>query len=234
MADDLVQRAPTAVGVDERVGDRRAGRNPVVRGDRTRSRDWRGAGPACLVLVAALLSGACGGGSASPAATPVTVEAPADTPPPITSAESTGATTVPSVKEEVAVAYAAYWTAWVAANNPPDPDHPALALAADGPALVWSRDQIAQRRAIGIVMRMASVPLYRHVVTGIAVDGDEAVVADCSIDDAVLVSRDSGAVLNDAVESRRITASVVRGESGWRVRTWEVVEAWEGVDGCAR
>jgi len=232
MADDLVQRAPTAVGVDERVGDRRAGRGPVVPGDRTRSRDWRVAGPACLVLVVALLSGACGGGSASPAATPVTVEAPADTPPPSTSEQPI--TMGSSVEEEVAAAYAAYWTAWVAANNPPDPDHPALALAADGPALVWSRDQIAQRRAIGIVMRMASVPLYRHVVTGIAVDGDEAVVADCSIDDAVLASRDSGAVLNDAVESRRITASVVRGESGWRVRTWEVVEAWEGVDGCAR
>jgi len=240
MADDLVQRAPTAVGVDERVGDRRAGRGPVVPGDRTRSRDWRVAGPACLVLVVALLSGACGGGSASPAATPVTVEAPADTPPPSTSEQpitmgsSTAASGLPGATDpELLSAYLGYVEAYRAANDPPDPEFSTLSVYAGGVVLDQAREVASQSAALGIRFRQPDGSRRDASVRSSRLEGNRAVAQVCFVDDGLIVETTTGRILNDQISTQQWIVGFDGATGRWIVDFLSLVHQAEGAIGCA-
>ena len=232
MADDLVQRAPTAVGVDERVGDRRAGRGPVVPGDRTRSRDWQVAGPACLVLVAALLSGACGGGSASPAATPVTVEAPANTPPPSTPEPPTTTASDLTPEEEIADIYRRVWKVTIQAGNPPNPGSPELGEVMTGSALSYARTGLADLASTGQAVRLPVPSQSRVVDVAVEIDGERARIRACVVDDAIMFDVATGRSLNDRVSSGQIQAEALLTVSGWRVSTSGYPGDQEGPGGC--
>ncbi|MEZ5209294.1 MAG: hypothetical protein R2690_20500 [Acidimicrobiales bacterium] len=60
--------------------------------------------------------------------------------------------------EEAAVldAVDGYWRTWLAANDPPDPDHPDLEKYATGAALERMRQSIAENKAVGYVARAES------------------------------------------------------------------------------
>ncbi len=83
-------------------------------------------GAAVVVLVLAMAG--CGSGEVEGETTPTTA-APGTTtvptPPPTTLTD----------EEAVLAAYQGYWDTWLAANDPPNPDHPDLAEYATGPAL---------------------------------------------------------------------------------------------------
>ena len=67
----------------------------------------------------------------------------------------------------------------------------------------------------------------------IEVGGDRAVVQECVVDDQVVVRRDSGAVVNDAVASHNVRGELKRVGGVWRVSEARLIQRWEGVAGCA-
>jgi hypothetical protein len=73
----------------------------------------------------------------------------------------------------------------------------------------------------------------RHQVTSTALQADGSVlVTDCQVDDAVVYSTASGAVINDAVVTNLITATMVREGSDWKVALAERTQKWPGVVEC--
>ena len=95
-------------------------------------------GAAVVVLV--LAAAGCGGGGVDEAdETPTTVE-------PSTASEPTSPPTTLADEQAVLEAYQGYWDTWLAANDPPNPDHPDLERYATGAALVSVRESIEQHR----------------------------------------------------------------------------------------
>jgi hypothetical protein len=179
-------------------------------------------GVTAVALVAMAGCGGGGGGEASeppPTEPPVTVAAP----PP----------TVLSDEAAVLAAYQGYWDTWLAANDPPNPDHPDLAKYATGAALAKVRESVRNHQQLRQVVRLPSNSAWRHEVVVSRVDSTSAVVIDCNVDDSLLIDEPSGRILNDAVASISTTAVLNRVDGLWRVASVEADEQWDGVAGCA-
>jgi hypothetical protein len=187
-------------------------------------RRWWAFGVAAVALVAMAGCGGGGGGGGEAAE-------PASTEPPVTVADPT--TTVLSEEDAVLAAYQGYWDTWLAATNPPDPDHPDLAKFAVGVQLARDREAITNYRQLSQMVRLPENAAWSHEAAVASVNGDVAVITDCSIDDSVLLDRPSGRVLNDAVWSYALEATLVRESGTWRVDQLEVRSRWEGIAGCA-
>ncbi|HEV2071880.1 MAG TPA: hypothetical protein VGR26_19020 [Acidimicrobiales bacterium] len=175
-----------------------------------------------------LLVAGCGG-SGEPAAG-------GEVPPPDTAAPTVPtSTTVDRAQLEQAVldAYLASWEAWDAATNPPDPDFPALAETNTGPALQAAVDQITAWKASGRAAYDPPNSISEHRAEVVRVDGREATVRDCSIDDGLVVIAATGEVVNDQVETALFEASMVIEDERWKVQSLKVMDTWEGVAGCA-
>jgi hypothetical protein len=179
------------------------------------------------VVVVVLAAAGCGGGGGGEAASPPTSVEPSP------SSEPTSPSTAPTEEAAVLAAYQGYWDTWLAANDPPNPDHPDLERYYIGRSLERARQEIFDRRAVGQAIRLPASAEYRHRAD-VTIDGvDAATVTDCSVDDSQVVDVASGRVLNDAVVSELITASLVRVNDEWRVQLTSRTAAWEGVAGCA-
>ena len=81
------------------------------------------------VVVVVLAAAGCGGGGGDEAASPTTTTGPSPT------SEPTSPSTVLTDEQAVLAAYQGYWDTWLAANDPPNPDHPDLERYATGAAL---------------------------------------------------------------------------------------------------
>jgi hypothetical protein len=179
-----------------------------------------------------LLLAACGGGVEADAGG----AAPA---PDTTSTETTAAPTTNDSKPadihgdaaEARAVYDRYWSAWRIANNPPEPMNEQLRETAADPLLTETTSAITTRANAGVSMVPSPDDQYSHEVRSVTVEGDEASIVDCSIDDAVLVS-ESGQVLNDAVETRLIEARLIRIEGQWRVSDLKTLWRSDGVKPC--
>jgi hypothetical protein len=184
-----------------------------------------------LVVAAVGLAGCGGGGGAADSATATTSTAPtADVP--IT--ESTTTTTAaPSEEEAILAAYQGYWDTWLAANDPPNPDHPDLAKYATGAALENVRASIAENLGAGQLVRLPSASVTEHRPRIQLRSGVEALLEDCSIDDGLLIRQGDGAVLDGSIATWQYSASVVNLGGEWKVDTISVVEQVDGIAGCA-
>ena len=80
-----------------------------------------------------------------------------------------------------------------------------------------------------IVGRVARDALEPPVRLGVAAQLKQG---DCQVDDAVVYSTASGAVINDAVVTNLITATMVREGSDWKVALAERTQKWPGVVEC--
>jgi len=179
------------------------------------------------VVVLALATAGCGGGGVDEAdATATTVE-------PSTTSEPIPPPTTPTEEQAVLAAYQGYWDTWLAANDPPNPDHPDLERYSTGVALARDREAIARHRSIQQVVRLPDRSRWGHSPSLLSVAGDVASLDDCAIDDSLLVDAPSGRVLNDGVGTFRLRASLRRLAASWHVEVVEVIEKWNGVAGCA-
>ncbi len=185
---------------------------------------------AAVVLLA--LTG-CGG--ASDSATPGDVPPPATAarPPDGSSPVVDAAADRERTEQEVLDAYLASWAAWDAATNPANPDHPALAETRTGPALQAAVDQIEAWQASGRVAYDPENSISEHQAEVVYVEGHEAMVRDCSIDDGLVVIAATGEVVNDLVETNLFEGSMIFEADRWKLRSLNVAETWEGVGGCA-
>jgi hypothetical protein len=215
----------------------------VVRRHRTLG-EW--IAPFALALIVAAIAGACGGGSPSEDLGGPTNGTHADEtvvssdPPNSTVAtDPVGATTsvtdpVDPAQQEIIDSYVAYWDARFKANSGvPNPQDPALAQFATGRQLDAVIAETQGNLDAGRALRAAANPVNFRRVTVVSVDGDKAVIQECFVDDAVVIERDTGAVINDAVATHNVQADLVRIDGQWRVSAATLIQRWEGVSGCA-
>ena len=85
----------------------------------------------------------------------------------------------------------------------------------------------------GLALRQADDPLDYQRVDVIEIEGDRAVVQECVVDDLVVVRRDTGAVVNDAIATHNVRGELLKVDGVWRVSQARLVQRWEGVAGCA-
>ncbi len=181
------------------------------------------AGLVCAVL---LVAAGCGGGGDAAGDEPSRTSA-TDAPPTTEAPATTSTTAELSDEEAVLAAYEAYWDAWLAASDPPDPDDPALAGVMDGEALAAVVDDLAEKVAFDQAVRPASPSRFRFRLDSVQVNGDSAVGTSCVLDDLLVVQRETDEVLNSAVWDRKIAVSFVRSGETWRVSRHEFLQTEE-------
>jgi hypothetical protein len=146
---------------------------------------------------------------------------------------STTTAAVDETEAEILAAVDGYWSTIQRANRAPDPDMPELLLVATGFALDQARLNLRERRDLGQASRSPEPSVYRHEPIVQSVDGETAVVSDCSVDDTLLYEVDTGLVVNDDVATLQWRTTVVRDSEGWKVSANELEMQWEGLGGCA-
>lgn len=130
--------------------------------------------------------------------------------------------------------YLQFWEARFEANNDPvNPDDPRLtALAADA-QLMNVTDETKRRAADGLALRRADKSLTERRPTIVSINGDEATIQDCAVNDDVLYRVATGEVVDDSVVTRSVSATMRRIGGEWKLVSSREVQKWEGVSGCA-
>jgi hypothetical protein len=185
-----------------------------------------------LLVVAVGLAGCGGGGGAADSATASTSDAPTSDAP--TSESTTTTTLAPTEEEAILAAYQGYWDTWLAANDPPNPDHPDLAKYATGAALERARQTISDHAQQNHAVRLREGSVYAHRPAVIEQGEESALIEDCSLDDGLVLDRASGVVLDDSVWSRKSLVEMTRVEGMWRVGFITLEGKWPDAAGCER
>jgi hypothetical protein len=134
-----------------------------------------------------------------------------------------------SDEEAVVAAVVGYWDAVTRADY--SEASALLERNAAGAAHARSSEVLSSRRALGQSVRFPVGSVSRHDLEVITIEGDQARVRDCAVDDTQLIDVASGGVLNDRV-STYLWHLVLRKTDGWRVESAEVVRQWEGSVEC--
>lgn len=130
--------------------------------------------------------------------------------------------------------YIGFWNARLDANTgTPNPDAPALAEYAAGAQLAQVKTETQTNLTDGVALRRAEKRIGIQRVTIVELGADHAVVQECVVDDAVVIRRDSGEVINDAVTTQNVRGELDRIDGKWRVTKAVLVQQWDGVAGCA-
>ena len=156
----------------------------------------------------------------------------------ITSVQTSVATVAPvvDVAPETAIAGAidAFWVAYLAAHDPPNPDHPALNDVAIGEELALLKERISARRRVGESIRRSERDAFTSTVRIRSLAAESSVVEACVFDDLVIVDILSGRVVNDEVGTYRFEMSMVKRDGRWLVGSNRIVSYRAGVDTCER
>jgi len=161
-----------------------------------------------------------------------TTLAPPTSPPP---------TTVPgevfeSVEEEIAARYVGFWDARFVVNSADavgEPSDPRLAEYATGAQLEQVMADTQRFAEQGLRLARPPQPADFRQVEVVSIDGDTAMVQECYVDDGLLVDRTTGDVVNDAVSTHNVSATMHRIDGVWKVEAARLIQRWEGVEGCA-
>jgi hypothetical protein len=196
---------------------------------------------AARVLVAVALSatllGACGGGdgradrdSTSTSTTRRSTAASTST----TVDGTSGTTIATSLEEGLTARYLGFWQARFDANqHPPDPDFPALREFATGEQLENVVSETRHRLDEGLALRAPDPSVASHDIRVISIDGDQAEVQDCFVNDGVLYDAATGEAVDSSVVTRSVSGVMVREGGVWKLARATVIQEWEGVAGCA-
>jgi len=153
-----------------------------------------------------------------------------------TTTEATPVTTAPgtTAEQEVIDRYVGCWNARFNANaGVPNPDDPALRDFATGRQLDAVVAETQSNLDSGVAFERAAEPHNIQRVTVVEIDGDRAVVQECVVDDGLVVSRDTGEVVDDSVSTHNVQAEMLRVDGVWKVSEARLLQQFEGVAGCA-
>jgi hypothetical protein len=194
---------------------------------------WRRARVGATLLAGALVVGALAGctpddegGEPAGTTAPPTTQAPVP---------GTTATTVPDDgrtedEREVAEAVASFWRAFIGYVDP-DSEAPPLERVAIDPALSKTRTYLDGVRGKGQYARRPSPGDLELHIGEILIEGDEAVLSDCIVDDIVVYDAD-GTVVSDAVMAERFRTVLRRTSSGWMVAEHDPLRSSEQLSEC--
>ena len=127
-----------------------------------------------------------------------------------------------------------FWSAYLLAHDPPNPDHPALAEVAVGDELELLRETIAGRRSVGESIRRSEKNAFTSTIAIRTLTAGTALVDACVFDDVVVVDTVSNRVVNDEVGTYRFELSMVKLGGHWKVASNRVASYRMGVDTCER
>ena len=139
-------------------------------------------------------------------------------------------------KEEGAkAAYIAYWDAFERASaQPVDPSSRDLLARMTGDQARLVVHNLEEMQASGQAARRPANSQSRHQVSATELQADGSVrITDCQVDDAVVYDTTNGEVLNDAVVTNLISATMVQDGNAWKVALAERTKKWPGVVECA-
>jgi hypothetical protein len=185
---------------------------------------------AASVLVLGLLGTACGGTADAEDALPAPEETSTTE---TTAAPETTSTTTLTPEQEVEAKYREMWDAVIVANNPSEPTSPALSHSMAGDSLQQAIAETTRNESLGLALRLPENSISSVSDVKVVVDGLEAQITACVIDDAVLFDPERGTVLNDRVVSGRTVATAVETSNGWRISNNAWTEKVEGPAGCS-
>ena len=165
---------------------------------------------------------ACAGhhGSAAPATSATTTSTAAPT------------TSRPDPTAAVLAAYQRFWQVWLEANDPPDPNDPALAEVASGPQLALEKAQIARNLQGGVAFVPARPSHAQHRPSVVDLSAHRATVVDCALDDGVVVARATNTVLNADVVTYLWRATLTNKGGRWKVTDNTREGKWSGASDC--
>ena len=139
-----------------------------------------------------------------------------------------------SVEQEVQARYLAFWDARFAANQaPPNPDFPALAELAVGDQLEKVVAETRRNLDEGLALRARENSSAKRTVSVVSVDGDEATVQECVVDDGIVYRFRTGEVVDEKVATHSVQGTMRRVDGAWKLAAARLVQRWEGVAGCA-
>jgi len=182
---------------------------------------------ACLALLAACSQRSAGTADLATEDPPVTaLTAPAASPAP--------APSPPGEEAEVRASYESFWRTYFEANQ----DRPGatledLALHATGDVLAAVQAETRAHRDAGRVFRRPPDSVAAHEVLAVGVQGDQATVRDCEVNDGWVETVATGERINEGTVTRLGTATLRREGGRWKVADTVVEQTWEGVAGCA-
>lgn len=197
-------------------------------GMKTRSGGWgRRFGALAAMLAVAALAG-CSSDKDPVVAPPVT-----------TTRFQPTTTTTTAVAEDPVVAeivgrYRQYWEARFAANQaPPNPDAAGLKEYATGRQLEQVVAETRRNLESKLALRRAEKGVDRSTVKVVKVEADTATLQECVVDDDVVYRYQTGEVVNAAVATQNVEATMKKVDGMWRLAAARMVQRWEGVAGCA-
>lgn len=181
-------------------------------------------GAGAVVLLVAVLAG-CSRGNDTVAPPTSTTTLPATT--------TTTAARDP-VADEIIGRYKQYWKARFEANQaPPNPDAPGLKEYATGQQLDQVVAETRSNLEANLAVRRAENSVARSSVKMVKVEDDSAVLQECAVDDDVVYRYSTGEVVNTAVATHNVEATMRKVDGAWRLASARLVQRWEGVAGCA-
>lgn len=153
-----------------------------------------------------------------------------------TSTTATTDTTSSTGDEEAVILerYLEFWDVRFEANSEPvDPADPRLADLATDAQLTNVLEETQRRADQGLALRNPpnSVTERRPVV--VSVNGAEATIQDCSINDTIVYRVSDGEIIDDSTVTRSVSANMRKVDGAWKLSSTSEIQKWEGVAGCA-
>lgn len=185
-------------------------------------------GRAALAVIALTVLVACRDGN-DPITAPTTTSGPTST----TSEPTTTSTTL-DPQADVVARYRMFWQVRFEANREPvNPDDPRFAEYATGQQLANVVKETRERRDNGLAIRRPEPSVADLRVQLLEIDGDSALLQDCTVDDGIVYRVQGGDVVDSEVVTYSVAATMRRVDGMWKLDHTKVIQKWEGVAGCA-
>ena len=185
-------------------------------------------GRAALALIALIVLAGCRDGD-DPITAPTTTSGPTST----TSEPTTTSTTLDS-QADVVARYRMFWQVRFEANREPvNPDDPRFAEYATGQQLANVVKETRERRDNGLAIRRPEPSVADLRVQVLEINGDTALLQDCTVDDGIVYRVQGGDVVDSEVVTYSVAATMRRVDGTWKLDHTNVIQKWEGVAGCA-
>lgn len=153
-----------------------------------------------------------------------------------TSTTATTGTTSPTDDEEAVILqrYLEFWDVRFEANSEPvDPADPRLADLATDAQLTNVLEETQRRADQGLALRNPTDSVTERRPVVVTVDGSEATIQDCSINDTIVYRVSDGEVIDDSTVTRSVSATMRKVDGVWKLSSTSEIQKWEGVAGCA-